>query len=82
MSKDDDKDDAKNTSVDFDLSEVTWSHLEPSWYRIDPEKVKTVQDIAKLLDAINIKFLDTHSEFDKISHLLSPEDAWAGKTKK
>jgi len=45
----------------------------PVWYRIDASKIKTVQDIVVLLDAINIKFLKTHTDFDKISHLLKEE---------
>lgn len=45
----------------------------PVWYRIDPSKIKTVKDIALLLDAINIKFIKTHEDFDKISHLLKEE---------
>jgi len=43
------------------------------WWRIDPSKIKTVQDIVMILHAINIKFVNTHPDFDKISHLLKEE---------
>ena len=51
-------------------SEPTWSHTDPTWYRLDAAKLKSFEDVVRLLDAINIKFTDTHPDFDRISDLL------------
>ena len=58
---------------ELDTTGITWEETKPEWYRIDPSKVKTFNDVVRLLDAINIKFIDTHEDFDKISDLLSVE---------
>ena len=62
-------DDGENGSILWDLKSQDGN----IWYRIDPSKINTVNDIALLLDAINIKFQKTHSEFHLISHLLKKE---------
>lgn len=66
----DDKDSKKDDST------LIWGPEKKNytWYRIDPSKIKTVKDIALLLDAINIKFQTSHPEFDLISHLLKKEE--------
>jgi len=59
---------------DDDTTGITWEASGPEWYRVDPNKVKTMADVVRLLDAINIKFIDTHDDFDKISDLLTREE--------
>ena len=61
---------------ELDTTDITWDEQKPEWYRIDPNKVKTMSDVVRLLDAINIKFIDTHDDFDKISDLLTAESQW------
>lgn len=58
----------------WDMTTTTNTIGKQTWYRIDPSKIETVQDIAMLLHAINIKFIDDHPDFPKIAHLLKKED--------
>ena len=58
---------------ELDTTGLTLEASGAEWYRIDPSKVKTFDDVIRLLDAINIKFIDTHEDFDKISDLLTRE---------
>ena len=69
-----DPQDDSEMSFDPELWDIAATTHSGSWYRIDPTKIKTVEDIALLLDAINIKFIETHYDFEKIAHLLKKED--------
>ena len=40
------------------------------YYSIDWSRAKTVEDLAMLLSALDIKIADTHVDFERIKHLL------------
>jgi len=42
----------------------------PTLWEIDFDKVKTVQDINTLLQAITVRFTSHHNDFDNFKHLL------------
>jgi hypothetical protein len=49
-------------------------HKDKQWYTIDATKIKTVEDIATILEAMDIKLLENHEATSKIQHLLKPID--------
>jgi len=44
------------------------------WYELDIEKVKTIDDIKVLLEAMQISFTNTHPAFDNIEKYLKPKE--------
>ncbi|RLA20434.1 MAG: hypothetical protein DRQ62_10545 [Gammaproteobacteria bacterium] len=46
---------------------------EEHWYKLDTSKIKTVDDIVNILDAIDIKFVKGHRLFNKIEKYLKAD---------
>ena len=39
-------------------------------YRVDPEKIKTIEDVARIIDALDIRISPVYHNFEKIKDLL------------
>ena len=46
----------------------------PKWYSIDWDKVDTINDIKRIIKAVDIKIADDHKDFQNLKHFLGEED--------
>jgi hypothetical protein len=46
----------------------------PKWYSIDWDKVNTIDDIRRIIKAVDIKIADDHKDFQNLKYLLGEED--------
>ena len=61
-----------------DPSPESWEHLtdpviftDPIRYKIDPTKITTIEDIAKIIDLMGITMTDQIPQFDEVKHMLT-----------
>lgn len=50
------------------------AHLDLSMYRVDPDKVKTIEDVVAIINALAIRVNRTYPGFEDIEHLLTKEE--------
>ena len=55
-----------------------WGHtnaeIDSSMYKIDPEKIKTLEDVVRIIDALNIQVSRVYPNFEQIEDLLTKVD--------
>jgi hypothetical protein len=44
------------------------------WYSIDWDKVDTINDIKRIIKAVDIKIADDHKDFQNLKYFLDEED--------
>jgi butyrate kinase len=69
---DSDKNEAELPELDgvLQLNET----VDLTMYRIDPTKIKTIEDVARVIGALDIRVNRVYHKFDEIEDLLTKED--------
>ena len=54
-----------------DTNEWPTTFTDPVRYKIDPTKITTIEDIAKIIDLMGITMTDQIPQFDEVKHMLT-----------